>query len=77
MVTSSSPPLLDLTNDFTSPFCMYGITISGMASSFRMLTPISRSTFGWSSRTANTHSLRNSSALKDDVSWKKMISPYI
>ena len=39
-------PLLDLTNDFTSPLCMNGITISGMPLSGLMLTPMRLRTLG-------------------------------
>lgn len=57
------PSRLDLRNDLTSPWCMYGIIMSGMASSGIALIPIKLNTLGWSNFLAMLHSLMNSSML--------------
>ena len=62
---STESPLCDLRQDFTSPWSMYGITMSGMSSSGMMLTPMRLSTLGWSNLLAMLHSLMNSLAVQD------------
>ena len=66
-VTSSFPARLDLTNDLTSPLCIYGSIINGRACFLMILTPIRPNTFGWSSCLAIIHSLINSSVFAISV----------
>ena len=53
-------------NDFTSPWCIYGITINGTDSSGIIHTPMRLKTFGWSNFLAILHSLIKSSAVDDE-----------
>ena len=57
-------------NDFRSPWCMYGITINGMASSGIIETPIRLSTFGWSNVLEMLHSLMKSCAADNEKAAK-------
>ena len=70
-LTVISFPLFDFMKDFTSPWCMYDITINGTGSVGVMLTPIRLNTFGWSNFLAILHSLMKSSAVDDEKSTNK------
>ena len=63
--------LLDFMNDFTSPWCMYGITINGTDSSGTIQTPMRLRILGWSNLLAILHSLIKSSAVHDEKSTDK------
>ena len=64
-------PLLDLRNDFTSPWCMNGIIMCSVASSLFMLIPMIVSTLGWSSLLVIMHSSMKSFALDIEMSITK------
>ena len=61
-------PLLDLRNDFTSPWCMNGIIMCSVSSSVFMLTPMRLNTLGWSSLLVRAHSSMKFSTLDDEIS---------
>ena len=61
-------PLLNLRNDFTSPWCMNGIIMSNKTFSKFMLTPRRLSTLGWSSLLVTMHSSINVLELANEIS---------